>query len=44
MFAISAPECARHPYVLRVRSGDCAHSGTKLAAASMAFYSRVGNC
>ncbi len=36
--------CARHPHVLRVRSGDCAHSGTKLAAPPTAFYSRVSNC
>lgn len=31
-------------HVLRVRSGDCAHSGTKLAAPPTAFYSRVSNC
>ncbi|EAA1218261.1 L-asparaginase [Salmonella enterica] len=30
--AISAPGCARHPYVLRVRCGGCAHAGTELAA------------
>lgn len=44
LFAILAPGCARHPHVLRVRSGDCAHSGTKLAAPPTAFYSRVSNC
>ncbi len=33
-----------HPHVLRVRSGDCAHSGAKLAAPPTAFYSRVSNC
>ncbi len=42
--AISAPGCARHPHVLRVRCGGCAHAGTELAAPPTAFYSRVINC
>ncbi len=36
--------CARHPHVLRVRCGGCAHAGTELAAPPTAFYSRVINC
>ncbi|VEB01497.1 Signal recognition particle [Klebsiella pneumoniae] len=41
LFAILAPGCARHPHVLPVRSSDCAHAGTKLAAPPTAFYSKT---